>query len=986
MRLINHINRSLFFLTTIIILLLFFNQITFCQEICNNGIDDDGDGLIDCLDATCSPFATIIQNGDFEQTDPDCDPENNFGNFNNEILFWDNAAGTAELFIDIPGCSMQPSDFAPNQGVNIPASSGNNYAGFHGEHNANDAIVQEVVIQDLANNIEQGVTYTLSYDIVQMITYSSLGWEGNDVGIFQIFGIRDDIDQATIDYTNCLSIENSNGVDLLGESENITDSLVWHPQTTTFNALSNYDRILFAVCGDVYMGLDNVSIDQAIVISSDPICPQDTTVVKILNIGKNITWQVEGAKSFQPMGDFNDSIQVIANNNDISVTFSVEGFECDSTIIIPILNLQNASAGEDVSICNGGSVELNATGGTSYNWREDISTLSSTTIPNPVASPIEETDYIVEITNGSCSIVDTVTVSIGPFSSTITPDTSICLGQSVQLLSEGGDIYEWITGMATLSRTNIANPLATPSETTTYTVIVEKDGCKDTASVEIAIANSTFISVSPDETICLGESAILTASGAGVGGSYDWSTGIIDGLSATNIVNPTASPTTTTTYTVIGTTEAGCSGDTTITITVNPLPNVVIIASDTVICRGNSITLQGDGATTYIWSSGVQNNTAFTPTETQTYQVIGTDTNGCKDTTEIKVSVVDNPTPAVSIENNAPVCEGDTLYYTIASSTNLGNTSAFNWYQTNTNGTDLLLGSDDSLTYTDVNNLSSIYLIATSSLKCVDPLNRDVTSNKITPDFILNPAPELSEGLILCRNETGELTVTDNNGVATLFEWYRVGTEEIINTGTNFSITNINQAAHYFVNASHQGCESLSDTVEVSFISLSIEAMISKDIIQEGQSVNVSVMTNGTNLLWTNNLSNEKWATRVFTHTPLQSTLYTVGVTEGTCQITDTISVMVIKPFTVPRFFSPNGDGNDDVWIIDNLSDYPNYTVKVLNRWGSTIIKWENDYEPWNGEGKTGSPLPDGTYFYVIEINDASLGIKPVSGYVNITR
>ncbi len=132
-------------------------------------------------------------------------------------------------------------------------------------------------------------------------------------------------------------------------------------------------------------------------------------------------------------------------------------------------------------------------------------------------------------------------------------------------------------------------------------------------------------------TICSGQSATLTASGAG---SYAWSTG--------SVSNPLiVSPTTPTSYTVIGN-PGGCSGSAVTTITVNPLP--VITATSASVCEGLSATLTAAGAATYVWSNGdVAATTTLSPSNTTPYTVTGASINGCTGTAVGTVTVFPKP-------------------------------------------------------------------------------------------------------------------------------------------------------------------------------------------------------------------------------------------------------------------------------------------------------------------------------------------------------
>jgi len=88
---------------------------------------------------------------------------------------------------------------------------------------------------------------------------------------------------------------------------------------------------------------------------------------------------------------------------------------------------------------------------------------------------------------------------------------------------------------------------------------------------------------------------------------------------------------------------------------------------------------------------------------------------------------------------------------------------------------------------------------------------------------------------------------------------------------------------------------------------------------------------------------------------------------------------------TVFTAFSPNGDGLNDTWIINDIENFPNNSVHIYNRWGNQIIginNYNNTNNAWNGQSSSGSVLPNGTYFYVIELNNGA-GVK--KGWVELT-
>ncbi|MHB8402556.1 MAG: gliding motility-associated C-terminal domain-containing protein, partial [Bacteroidia bacterium] len=104
---------------------------------------------------------------------------------------------------------------------------------------------------------------------------------------------------------------------------------------------------------------------------------------------------------------------------------------------------------------------------------------------------------------------------------------------------------------------------------------------------------------------------------------------------------------------------------------------------------------------------------------------------------------------------------------------------------------------------------------------------------------------------------------------------------------------------------------------------------------------------------------------------PIVTTTFTVIVTNTLgCKATDTMVVIVFPPFTITTGFTPNNDGKNDTWVIDQLDMFPNVEVEIYNRWGEQLFYApKGTYKPWNGTYQ-GQPVPVGTYYYIIRLND----------------
>jgi len=105
---------------------------------------------------------------------------------------------------------------------------------------------------------------------------------------------------------------------------------------------------------------------------------------------------------------------------------------------------------------------------------------------------------------------------------------------------------------------------------------------------------------------------------------------------------------------------------------------------------------------------------------------------------------------------------------------------------------------------------------------------------------------------------------------------------------------------------------------------------------------------------------------------------------ENDCEATDTVIVNMTncKPITIPNTFSPNNDGINDTWKIEELSIYKSCNVQIFNRYGSLVFSSKGFYDPWDGKFN-GKEVPVGTYYYIIDVADIR---EKFSGWLLLVR
>jgi len=299
-----------------------------------------------------------------------------------------------------------------------------------------------------------------------------------------------------------------------------------------------------------------------------------------------------------------------------TVTVSNNCFTDNASVTI---NLANAiTISPDTAICEGDTVTLMISGGLSYSWSPTTG-LSDPNSANPQAYPDSTTTYFVSIIDTtSCSSLVSVTITVitNPTVS-ISGNTFICEGDSLQLIATGASSYLWNTGDTS------STIVVTPTANTTYSVIASNNCGSSSDSIFITVGYLPALSVSKDTGICIGDVVVLTASG---NGDLLWSTG--DTVSSISV-----NPLTDTWYYVTVANNCGASDDS-INVTVLPLP-AATAEHDTTIDYGSSVQLTGQGGITYSWNpaTGLSctncQNPVASPTETTTYYLSVTDSNGC---------------------------------------------------------------------------------------------------------------------------------------------------------------------------------------------------------------------------------------------------------------------------------------------------------------------------------------------------------------------
>lgn len=309
-----------------------------------------------------------------------------------------------------------------------------------------------------------------------------------------------------------------------------------------------------------------------------------TSSVTTVCSGSSAALDGAGASTYDWMPG-NLSGSTVTVNPTSATTYTVTGTDANgcvntATVSIGVNALPVVTASSSAgTVCSGSNVTLSSSGAGTYNWQPNNQNGSSVLI-----NPTSTNTYTVTGTDANgCVNTATVAVTVLPRPN-VTASSSIatiCSGDVSTLTAGGATTYTWLPGLLTGNPVNV-----TPASSTTYTVTGSgSNGCTNTATVAIAVNASPSVTATASSTNLCGSSTItLNANGAG---SYNWMPVNQNGNSITD--TPLAS----TTYTVTGTAANGCTGSSTVAVTVNTPPVVVFTTPnpDTMCTSGQPVQL-----------------------------------------------------------------------------------------------------------------------------------------------------------------------------------------------------------------------------------------------------------------------------------------------------------------------------------------------------------------------------------------------------------
>ncbi|MFZ4399467.1 MAG: gliding motility-associated C-terminal domain-containing protein [Bacteroidales bacterium] len=567
--------------------------------------------------------------------------------------------------------------------------------------------------------------------------------------------------------------------------------------------------------------------------------------------------------------------------------------------------------------------------------------------------------FMIDGTNGDvCDYVIAANVGVGS-TFTITPDQSVCKGDSAVITASGGATYSWTSSPydpSLTTQSSFSTVKVKPTTTTFYSVIVTKSGSNafcpnniDTLYSLVTVKPLPIINMSSSKDHCgVGDgSATATVSGGSGVFLYSWNTSPTQTTSiATNLFQGN--------YKVTVTDTNGCKVKDSVMVLMDTLlaPQ---ITGQPFLCHATTAVLNaGSNYSSYLWSTGATTQT-ITISNAATY-IVKVTKNNCSGSDTLAVVDITVPPPQISGPNY--ICAGDTVQL------NAG--SGYFSYQWSNNASTRLVSITAGGTY-------SVIVSDTNGCKANSSF---IVLQKSGPSLITSSVNEI------CDRMNGSATVIASGGQGNyIYLWS--------NGGDFPSISGLHQGI-YNIAVSDSFCTSKT-TVKVketpgpsANFSVDPEFQI---YIGEALHFNFQDLSQGSiiNWLWnfddasafgtTQNISHDYNAVKNY-----NVTLIVMDTNACIDSFSKVIIVRDIFTFYIPNSFTPNGDGVNDVFTPKGYNvDAGKFEMYIYNRWGNLVYSTKNwngeSSDPWNGtynnSGKLNDVL-DGVYVYKIIVKESN--------------
>lgn len=780
------------------------------------------------------------------------------------------------------------------------------------------------------------------------------------------------------------------------------DSLVYTniSTTTLFRA-----QVQSGTCPAAYASQTTVTVDQqtqgGTVSSNATVCSGSNGATLTLS-GNN--GMIQGWVSSTDNGATWSSIPNTTNaqtySNLTTTTLygavSKNGVCPEDTSVVAQITVDAPSVGGTVSgsssACssvNSGTLTLSGETGTIQGWEYSTDggftwlAIANTTNSQSYNNLTVTTKYRVLVQSGTCapaySNAATITIDQQSQGGNIFGATTVCAAGnsgSLNLINNQGSVVDWEfstdggTTWSSSASTGITYNYSNLSTTTIFRAIVQNGVCPfDTSAYSTITVDSVSLGgvVLANDTVCFGNNnGVLTLSGYR-GLVTAWEVSTDNGTTWFFTSNSTTSQgylnlTTTTSYRAsVKNGVCPAASSTPATITVSGSSSAGSLSGETSGCSGSvsgTLLISGNTGNVTDWQSSTDNGGTWTSTgntgTSQNYQNLTVTTlyrvivqNGtCSADTSNPVTVVVFPNPVASFTADT-VCAGN-----VTSIQNLTTISSgyiqMNQWDLGDNSASIMVNPVHQYQAPGTYNVK---LIAISEKGCSDTASVNVIVHSLPSATIT-----ITGSNPFCAG--GSVTLTAPSG-AYDYMW---------STGDSVNSVSVSAASmvSLILTDTTTGCIN-RDSVQVSVFPVAIANAGRDTTVSLGNEITLQG-SGGLTYSWTPADALDHPGSANPVASPLQTTTYQLSVTdENGCSDVDSVIVTVTRDynFTVTNLITPNGDGFNDTWFIENIDQYPDNKVMLFNRNGQLIYSAEPYKNDWDAT-YNGSRVTDGSYYYVI--------------------
>ena len=653
-------------------------------------------------------------------------------------------------------------------------------------------------------------------------------------------------------------------------------------------------------------------------------------------------------------------------------------------------------AGIDVEICEGEQVQLLALGNaTQFTWMP-VFGLNNPNLSNPIANPISDITYFIKLSDGLCEVIDSVFIKVNnevplPTFNSI----NHCEGDTIQFSGNSGLLsanisWEWSFG------SSIQSPLQQlPLGTNAIQLIVINldNNCSDTIVQHVVIyplPEAEFASLEK----CLAETSnFINTSSANV---VSWEYNMADGIGVSFLENPTY------TYTSAGifypnlvvTSDFGCTDEFIRRVEINELPIADFLVENNCVGEENNFfdisTISNGIISNWEYNFGDGTINGLSSNEQHQYTLAGSynvtlnviSEKGCEGTIVKETFVFDSPIVDFMSEQ---FCFGTPTYFADYSALSNGSIIKSEWEFGDDLGNTIF--QHPSYTYGNP-GIYSVNLTVTSDLGCVSSLIRDIIITK-------PPIADFSTDANTCLGDETRFIDQSISVSSTIISW-----EWNIGDGTVLAIQNPTHQYKYAQNfdvtlsvVSEEGCK--HDTTIVNAVKVfdnpladfNASTYNTTELTSQINFYNNSLGANSYFWNFDNGVTSSELNPIIdFLDIRAFDVLLHVISADG-CEddIIKTINITPEFALYTPSAFTPNGDGDNDVFLAEG-NGVDSFEMQVFDRWGGIVFESSDIEYGWNGLDASDNIVGLGIYVFHISAYDYNGKLWVYNGELNLMR